>query len=59
MDLKNFVVEGEYPSFEALPITRHDVFLYTSLRDGMPRTLVSAGQPGYRLWPQTSAALAN
>lgn len=46
MDLKNLVVEGEYPSFEALPITRHDVFLYTSLRDGMPRTLVSAGATG-------------
>jgi len=44
--LGNLIVEGEYPSFKSLPINKHDVFLYTSLWDGMPRVLVSAGAGG-------------
>jgi glycosyltransferase involved in cell wall biosynthesis len=45
-DLDNLIIEGRYPSFDALPLARHDVFLYTSLWDGMPRVLVSAGASG-------------
>jgi len=45
-ELNNIIVEGKYASFGKLPISQHDVFLYTSSWDGMPRVLVSAAASG-------------
>ena len=44
--MDNVVVEGRYASFDKFLLTKHDAFLYTSLRDGLPRVLVNAGASG-------------
>ena len=46
VELDNLSVEGQFASFDRLPLAQHDVFLYTSLGDGMPRVLISAGASG-------------
>jgi glycosyltransferase involved in cell wall biosynthesis len=41
--LTNLTLQGAYSSFDLLPVNDHNVFLYTSLWDGLPNTLIEAG----------------
>ena len=38
----NFIIRGNYSSFEALPHENYDAFLYTSSWDGIPNVLLEA-----------------
>lgn len=42
----NIKFQGPYESFVALPISKYDAFLYTSLWDGIPNVLLEAAAAG-------------
>lgn len=41
-ELRNLIFCGEYSGFESIDINKYDVFLYTSLWDGMPNIILEA-----------------
>ncbi|AXV93380.1 glycosyltransferase (plasmid) [Ralstonia solanacearum] len=45
-DCENLRLRGRYRSFTSLPVNDYDVYLYTSLWDGLPNTLIEAGSIG-------------
>jgi glycosyltransferase involved in cell wall biosynthesis len=40
-------LRGAYPSFESLPLEEYDVYLYTSLWDGIPNAVLEAAAYGF------------
>jgi glycosyltransferase involved in cell wall biosynthesis len=44
--MKEFKLRGPYSSFDAIPHKNYDLFLYTSLWDGLPNVLVEAAAAG-------------
>ncbi|MGE0232807.1 MAG: glycosyltransferase family 4 protein [Flavobacteriaceae bacterium] len=45
--LENVQLYGAYESFDALPLDRYDVFLYTSRCDGIPNVVLEAAACGF------------
>jgi glycosyltransferase involved in cell wall biosynthesis len=55
---KNLCVRGAYASFMSLPLSDYDVYLYTSLWDGLPNALVEAGCMGMPVVASASGGVA-
>lgn len=54
---KNLVWHGHFDGIDSIPVNEYDVFLYTSLWDGMPNILLEAGMKGIPIVSASSGGI--